>query len=98
MRRSDNIHVSTGFSVVTTRTIDERKRLCIGDLLKGFNRVQLCRNAAGELLIRPVVEVPASEAWLFKNKRALASVQKGLKDAALGKISRLDPRSLEEKE
>jgi geranylgeranyl pyrophosphate synthase len=38
----------------------------------------------------PLIEIPASEMWLYKNKEALQSVQKGLEDAAEGKISKLD--------
>jgi hypothetical protein len=34
--------------------------------------------------------IPPSEAWLYKNKKALASVQKGLKQAAKGKIKKLN--------
>jgi len=34
--------------------------------------------------------IPPSEAWLYKNKKALESVQKGLKQAAKGKISKLN--------
>ena len=34
--------------------------------------------------------VPFPEKWLYKNKKALESVQKGLKQAARGKISKLD--------
>ena len=34
--------------------------------------------------------IPSSEAWLYKNKTALDSVQKGLKQAAKGKVTRLN--------
>jgi hypothetical protein len=34
--------------------------------------------------------IPSSEAWLYKNKKALESVQKGLKQAAKGKIKKLN--------
>ncbi|MBI4353261.1 MAG: hypothetical protein HY593_04965 [Candidatus Omnitrophica bacterium] len=92
--KSHLMHVSDDFSEVTTRSIDERKRLCVGDLLKDFKRVRVYQNAAGEILIQPMVEIPASEVWLFKNKKALASVQKGLRDAASGKVSKLNLNSL----
>ena len=38
--------------------------------------------------------IPPSEAWLYKNKKALASVQKGLKQAAKGKITKLNLNEL----
>jgi hypothetical protein len=34
--------------------------------------------------------IPSSEAWLYKNKKALESVQKGLKQAAKGKVRKLN--------
>jgi hypothetical protein len=34
--------------------------------------------------------IPPSETWLYKNKKALDSVQKGLKQAARGKVTRLN--------
>lgn len=34
--------------------------------------------------------IPASEAWLYKNKESLESVRRGLKDAAKGRISKLN--------
>ena len=33
--------------------------------------------------------IPSSEAWLYKNKKALESVHKGLNQAAKGKVTRL---------
>jgi hypothetical protein len=34
--------------------------------------------------------IPISEQWLYKNKKALESVQMGLKQAAKGKITKLN--------
>jgi hypothetical protein len=34
--------------------------------------------------------IPSSEKWLYKNKKALESVQRGLKQAARGKIKKLN--------
>lgn len=92
--RGDLLKVDDEFQEIGTKTIDDRKRLTLGDLLKEFKRVKLYRNLHGELLLRPVIEVPASEGWLFENKKALESVLEGIKDAAEGKISKLDPDKL----
>ena len=34
--------------------------------------------------------IPSSEKWLYKNKQALESVQRGLKQAAKGKLRKLN--------
>ncbi len=34
--------------------------------------------------------IPPSEVWLYKNKEVLESVRRGLKDAAKGRISKLN--------
>ena len=44
------------------------------------------RNRHGQYLLTPVVQIPAHEAWLWNNKDALDSVQRGLEDAKSGRI------------
>ena len=85
------LKIDDEFQEIGTRTIDGRQRLTLGELLKGFKRVRLYKNGLGEILIQPVIEIPASELWLFQNKEAFSSVQKGLKDASEGKISKFNP-------
>ena len=46
------------------------------------------KNDCGNIFLRSDFEIPISELWLFKNKEAFESVQKGLKDASVGKISK----------
>jgi hypothetical protein len=47
-------------------------------------------NKFGQIVLDPQVTIPASEVWLFKNPAALASVKRGLADAAQGKVSEVD--------
>lgn len=88
------LRVEDEFEEVGTRTIDDRNRITLAEFPKGLRRVQIYKNDRGEVLLRPVVEIPASEAWLFQNKEAFESVKKGLKDASKGKISKLNLRDL----
>ncbi len=91
---TQTIHITSNFSSMGTRSVDERKRVTLGDILGDSERLQIFQNAQGEILLKPVVEIPASEAWLFNNKKALAAVKRGLQQAAEGKISKLDLKSL----
>ena len=92
--QNKTIKINDEFEEIDTRTIDNRNRLTIGELAQGFNRVRLYKNEMGEILLKPVVEIPASELWLFQNKEAFEDVQKGLKDISEGKISTIDPDKL----
>ncbi|TRZ48181.1 MAG: hypothetical protein D4S01_10840 [Dehalococcoidia bacterium] len=46
-------------------------------------------NSDGQIVLDPQVTIPASEVWLFNNPDALASVRRGLSDAAQGKVSKV---------
>ena len=48
------------------------------------------QNSMGQIVLDPQVTIPASEAWLFNNPDALASVQRGLADAAQGRVTKVD--------
>jgi len=60
------------------------------ELLKDGITYHIYVNSIGQIVLDPQVSIPACEAWLFTNPDALASVFRGLNDAAQGKISRVD--------
>jgi len=86
--QSSSVKINDEFQEIGTRTIDSRNRLTVGELVLGLKRVRIYKNKLGEILIKPIVEIPASELWLFQNKEAFESVQKGLKEMSEGKISK----------
>ena len=47
-------------------------------------------NRLGQIVLDPQVTIPASEAWLYKNPEALASVMQGLAEATQGKTVKLN--------
>lgn len=51
-------------------------------------------NSMGQIVLDPQVTIPASEIWLFNNPDALASVGRGLSDAARGRVSKITPGAL----
>lgn len=45
----------------------------------------LCeRTPEGSILLKPLVPVPASEAWIYQNPERIASIKRGLEQAAKG--------------
>ncbi len=81
------------FIEVTEVKLDSKYRVCLGSLylkkLAEFftfgeqkaNYYKVYVNPVGQIILDPQATVPASEAWLFKNKKAAQMVQEGLEDA-----------------
>jgi hypothetical protein len=74
---------------------DSKKRVILPKELVGEDiTFHIYTNNLGQILLDPQITVPASEAWLFKNPDALNLVRQGLADAASGKVSKVDLKSL----
>ena len=68
---------------------DAKNRLTLGSVLaRGNAAYNVYRNRLGQIMLDPVTAVPAYEAWLFENKSAIASVKRGLVDAAAGRTKK----------
>ena len=66
---------------------DSRKRIALGRALHdlGDASFNVYRDGEGRIILDPHVSIPASEAWLFRNRKAIDSVRRGLEEAADGK-------------
>jgi hypothetical protein len=64
---------------------DAKKRLSLGDAIRGATAYNIYRNSLGQVVLDPVKTIPASEAWLYENTQALASVKQGMRESAEGK-------------
>ena len=74
---------------------DTKKRVVLPkNLVKEGVSYCIYYNSLGQIILDPQVTIPASEAWLFANPKAIASVRRGLSDAAKGKVSKVDPEKL----
>ena len=85
MKHTVNHSSSSKFLTVKTVRPDGKGRITLGKLTKDFSGYTLKESADGVIVLEPLIEVPAKEAWLFKNKEALASVERGLKQSGEGK-------------
>ena len=71
---------------MTTKTVDARGRLTLGQ--KYANSLVIVRERDdGALEIVPAEAVPAREAWLYKNPKALKAVRDGIEDARAGRFA-----------
>ncbi len=70
---------------------DARKRIALGRALEELDDASfnVYRDDRGTIVLDPQVSVPASEAWLYRNKKALESIRRGLTEAAEEKLIHL---------
>jgi hypothetical protein len=66
---------------------DRRRRVALGRALKDLEDASfnVYQDERGRIVLDPQVSIPASEAWLYRDPKALASVRRGLAEAAAGK-------------
>lgn len=75
------------FEEIAEARVDAKHRVTLGRTVPNQVRsFKVYRNAHGQVILDPMVSVPAYEAWLFKNRRASALVQQGLEDARQGRL------------
>ena len=74
---------------------DAKRRIVISKAVAGEDvTYHIYRNDIGQIILDPQVSIPASEAWLYKNTEAREAVRAGLKEAAEGKVSKIDLNDL----
>lgn len=67
---------------------DARGRVTVGNEVSE-KQFRVMINDDGQILLDPVVVVPAREAWLFKNTQAAMSVLRGIEQSKTGKTKSL---------
>jgi hypothetical protein len=60
-------------------TVDSKNRITLTKLISATKISSVkAYTRDDKIILEPLVEIPAKEVWLYKNKRALNKVQKGL--------------------
>ncbi len=87
------------FNAVGESTLDGKKRIVLtkaidalwGRFGQDLNNVrfEIFCNDAGQILLSPGTTVRLHEAWLYKNKQALASLRQGMNEAARGEVQEI---------
>jgi hypothetical protein len=62
---------------------DSRGRLPLGSVAE-WSKYRVSKAPTGELLLTPVVEIPARELWIWNNPQVLESIDKGFAQIAGG--------------
>ena len=75
------------FEEVAEARVDAKRRVALGRTLsQKVTSYRIYRNGFGQMILDPMVTIPAHEAWLFKNTRAARLVKQGLADARKGRV------------
>src|SRR3989338_8707764 len=94
-RKKQVLEVKEMFMLVDTRTLDSKHRITVGGKLQklitgkmNIDSYQVFIGKEGDILLRPAVSIPSSEAWAYRNPKVIGKIRKGLKDAAEGKVEK----------
>lgn len=75
------------FEEVAEVRVDAKRRVALGKMLaQSVSSYRIYRNSVGQIILDPMVTIPAHEAWLFKNREAAQMVKQGLADARRGRV------------
>jgi len=67
---------------------DTKGRITLGHLADGVSRFAMSTDKHNRIILVPYAEVPIKERWIFQNKLAMHQLQRGLQDAAKGRITK----------
>jgi hypothetical protein len=65
---------------------DNKHRVALGPITAGVSSYSVELQQHGVIVLRPNVELPVNEAWLWKNRAALESVRRGIEQASEGQL------------
>ena len=88
--------VEEKFIAVEVKSVDAKNRVNIGEkLFKRMNaksRVDAYKvflGEEGDILLRPIMNVPSREAWIYENQEVLGSIRQGLAEAGEGELKKV---------
>ena len=96
-RKKQALEIREMFMLVDTRPLDSKHRITVGGKLQkliagkmNIDSYQVFIGKEGDILLRPAVSVPSSEAWVYRNPKAIGRIRQGLKEAAEGTMEKVD--------
>lgn len=96
LKKKETVEIKEKFISVDTRPLDSKHRITLGGRLQRLmmsrmkiDSYQVFVGKSGDILLRPSVTIPSSEAWVYNNSEVIGKVRKGLLDAAEGKVDKV---------
>jgi hypothetical protein len=76
-----------GFKHAAQTDLDSRRRVSLGKVGRPeHTRYEILENDLGEILLVPLVSIPAREMIVWENAQVRSSLARGMEQAALGKV------------
>jgi len=77
--------------------LDTRNRITLGQALailksldgRKIDEFEILISPTGDILLRPKTSIPTRELWIHQNPKAMKTLQKGLEDAAKGRVTKV---------
>ncbi|MFC1808192.1 hypothetical protein ACFL0T_07520 [Candidatus Omnitrophota bacterium] len=93
----ESLNISEKFIPIEVKSVDFKNRINLGSkiitlvsrIMKRADAYQICIGNQGDILLRPVVNIPSKEAWIYKNPKVKKQFAQGLKEAAEGNIEKV---------
>jgi len=96
-RKKQVVEIRETFMSVDTRPLDSKHRITLSGRLQKLmmskmkiDSYQVFVGKEGDILLRPAVSVPSSEAWVYRNSEVICKVRQGLKEAEEGKAEKVN--------
>jgi len=89
--------IKGSFHLVGKSTLDSKKRVTLGNRIMvkkplakmKIDSFNIFINEEGNILLVPLASIPSRELWVHQNPEIMKSVQKGLKEAKEGKVTKV---------
>lgn len=92
----ESIIIREEFKPFDRKPLDSKHRITLGGkLMKVVGRhmkvdsYQIFVGKEGDILLRPAVSIPSSEAWVYRNPQVIGKIRKGLEEAGQGETERV---------
>ncbi len=96
LSKKEVVEVKEEFMSVDTRSLDSKRRITLSGRLQRLmmskmkiDSYQVFVGKSGDILLRPAVSIPSSEAWIYNNPKVIGKVRKGLKEAGEGRVEKV---------
>ena len=96
LRKKEVVEIKEKFMPVDTRPLDSKHRITLGGRLQRImmskmkiDSYQVFVGKGGDILLRPAVSIPSSEAWVYSNPEVIGKIRKGVREGGEGRVEKV---------